>query len=420
MGTCSIQTVGIIAEYNPFHKGHLYQIEEIKRQTGAKNIVVVMSGNFLQRGTPAFIEKSLRTKMALSCGVSLVFELPVSYATASAEYFALGGISLLHRLGFIDAVCFGSECGNISALSAIADILLNEPRELSSLLQKYLTLGMTYPQARTLAIKELFPDLLTQYPDLLTTPNNILGIEYLKALKRLNSPMMPLTIKRTDGGYHSTEEKSGLLSATGIRKELDHWEEHPIDPLPCKDTLPTSVYRLLEKARNQFPLCENDFSSLMYYRLRTLAEDDFSIFDMTPELYHRIRQELPNYTTLSDFILRLKTKQYTHSRISRVLCHLLLHIKKPDNIYYARLLGFHKESSPLLRQVTDLPIITKTADARNRLQDFYAETNTFQYAWSQFETDVLASDIYRHTLLEKKNVLLPDEFRSPVIRYPLS
>ena len=188
-----MKTVGIIAEYNPFHNGHKYQIEKAKELTGADYCIVVMSGNFVQRGTPAFMDKYLRAKAALTCGADLVIELPVHYAAASAEYFASGAVAILDRLGVIDYLCFGSECGNIEILSDIADVLISESDEFKNVLKQRLKEGVAYPKARNDAICAAAPHL-TEYLDVLNYPNNILGLEYIKALKKRKSNIAPCTI----------------------------------------------------------------------------------------------------------------------------------------------------------------------------------------------------------------------------------
>ena len=187
-----MKIVGLITEYNPFHNGHLYHIEEAKRVTGADTVVVVMSGDYVQRGTPAVMPKRLRTEMALKCGAGAVFELPVCYASGSAEFFAMGAVSLLDHLGAVDSICFGSESNDLEALQEIAGILLEEPDGYQELLKEALRSGQSYPSARQKALAGCTGN--DALASLLDDPNNILGIEYLKALRKLNSSMVPYTI----------------------------------------------------------------------------------------------------------------------------------------------------------------------------------------------------------------------------------
>ena len=224
-----MKTAGIIAEYNPFHRGHEYQIQYTKEKLGADYVIVTMSGDYVQRGTPALISKHLRAEMALRCGADLVLEMPVSVSTASAEAFAMGGVSLLDSLGVVDMLCFGSESGEISTLQKLAEILVKEPDEYKHLLKSFLSQGLSFPTARSQALTEYLKAVCrltkantvedsatfsSNAARILNTPNNILGIEYCKALLRLNSKIQPVTIRREGMGYHDTFADSGSLTET--------------------------------------------------------------------------------------------------------------------------------------------------------------------------------------------------------------
>ena len=450
-----MKTIGIIAEYNPFHRGHAYQIETVRKMTGADYIVVVMSGNFVQRGAPAWTDKYLRTQMALEGGADIIFELPTVYATASAEYFSLGAVSLLHQLGFVDALCFGCECADLSLLSQIADFLSAPDDGYQKELTAYLRTGLSYPAAREKALSERFPKLLQRYPSLLSAPNTILGIEYLKALRKLNSQIKPIPILRTDGGYHETKDCYGFLSASGIRKTFadaitneavahedtssarkssdnfaqkntatkgeisENFIQNPLSAI--EKYVPKCVQQILNKNTSHFPIMEDDFSTMIYYRLRTATQAELlSISDMTPDLYHRIRTELPNFCNVNDFIARIKTKTFTYSRISRVLFHVLLDIKTEymcTTPLYANLLGFRKPASGLLRSLTEIPIITKAADADRLLMASWQEEPADKLALAQkhWNTDLLADDLYRQIVLQKYHTQLPDRFHASII-----
>lgn len=455
-----MKTVGIIAEYNPFHRGHAYQIEQVRKQTGADYVVVVMSGNFVQRGTPAWTDKYLRTQMALAGGASLVIELPVCYATASAEEFAFGAVSLLHQLDFVDTLCFGSECGNLEPLQTIAAFLISPDEDFETQLREQFQTGMSYPAARDNVLTQKFPSLLQEYPTLLSEPNNILGIEYCKALLHLDSNMQPFTIARTDGGYHETRERQGFLSASGIRRQWEEacflsdrenaasaagkplWTQYKEDCLlSLGECIPPYVQKLLRDNPEHFPVTAEDLTAMLYYRLRTTTDKEvLSVLDMTPELFHRMQHLLPQCTSLSDYITAVKTKQYTYTRISRALLHLLLHIRASytdSPALYGRLLGFRGDASRLLRKTTKIPVITKAADAENILTAFYNENeillqnshaepgckndsllldiNKASLASVHWQTDLLADDIYRQLLYQKFRYLLPDTYHAPVI-----
>lgn len=395
-----MKTVGIIAEYNPFHLGHEYQIRQIRRQTSAEHIVVVLSGDFVQRGTPAWTDKFLRTEMALAGGADLVFELPVHFATASAENFAYGAVSLLHQLRFIDGICFGSECGDLDVLSTIARYLVEQAEEIQLNIQKKLSCGYTYPAARAELLTKAFPDLLESFPDLLTGSNNILAIEYLKALYRLKSPIRPVTIARQGSDYHDTSIEQGCPSASAIRSYYAKTRLLPTQGIP------EQIQKLLEQNPSRFPITMDDLSDMLYYKLRSMDDSALSVIDMTPELWQRIKKELPHFQKASQFTERIKSRQYTQTRIQRVFLHLLLNLHPAGSSpAYARLLGFRHSHSSLLRNNIAIPVITKVADAVSVLSSHNAET--------QLYADLYAHDLYRY-LLQRKNpaVCVADDYHS--------
>lgn len=402
-----MKTVGIIAEYNPFHNGHRYQIEQARNLTNADYVIVVMSGSFVQRGTPAWTDKYLRAEMALECGADMVFSLPTAYATASAETFAFGGVSLLHQLGFVDYLCFGSECGDIHALWNIANFLIKPDDSFEFAIKQLVQDGMSYPAARANAYT-----VATGYsPQLLEQPNNILGIEYLKALLKLHSSIEPVTLARVDHGYHVTSGKDQYLSASGIRKQYAKNHVLPISYLPSK------AISLLEAEPDRFPIVADDFSTMLYYRLTTCSACELSSYaDVSEALAMRIKNLLPQYTSASDFVNLLKTKQYTHSRISRALIHILLGIKPEHTRFavpYANLLGFRGSASTLLRSVNNFTVITKKADALFQF-DKLKESSAI-CARAHWNIDLLADDLYRQCLLQKTGYQLPDCFHSALI-----
>ncbi len=429
-----MKAVGIIAEYNPFHNGHAHQISFLKEQ-GATIIVAALSGCFVQRGTPAWTDKYLRTKMALSQGVDFIFELPVLYALSSAEGFAFGGISLLNSLP-LNAFCFGSEYGKLAPLQTIADFLaLNEKTDSSydsifqNHLQKQLKLGASFPVAREKALQIIFPDLLKEEPTLLKSSNNILAIEYLKAHCRLNSNLVPLTLLRDDNGYLSTDTNghTGKASAMAIRK---NYAQHN-SLRQIQDLLPESCHELLANAPHRFPIELTDFNQQLYLCLRKAKEpSDYTKYgEISPELAHRLWNFLPEYTTVSDYIEKVHTKNFTDTRVFRSLMHIMLGITKEQiqqtkqEVPYLRLLGMNKEKSSFLRQITKLPVITKVADYRKILTTFYTnheelsdekKQSRLSYALDCFQTDLLAADIYRNTLYQKSGILLPDEFQNGI------
>ena len=395
-----MKTAGIIAEYNPFHKGHEYQIRYTKEKLKADYVIVAMSGDYVQRGTPALISKHTRAEMALRCGADLVLEMPVSISTASAEAFAMGGVSLLDSLGVVDMLCFGSESGEISALRELAEILVEEPKEYKKLLKSFLSEGLTFPAARSQALTEYFKNprnfngddfdgvltpLLNEVTQILNTPNNILGIEYCKALLRLNSQMRPVTIRRAGMGYHETTVPEGnstvlspdlqsptdfFASATAIRNLILQNSPNP-DALTSQ--IPKPAFPVFQKAVNSGEfLTENSLDSILSYCLmKENVKSLSSYMDVSEDLARRIINQQNLLLSFSQSVSVLKTRELTQTRIQRALLHIILNIHTaPTQIPFARVLGFRKESSELLsriKQHSRIPLITKLADAQNLL-----------------------------------------------------
>ena len=355
-----MKVTAIISEYNPFHKGHLYHIETAKKETKADFVIAIMSGNFVQRGTPAIFDKYTRTEAALRSGVDLVLELPAMYATASAEYFALGGVALANTLGIVDYLSFGSEYGQADKFMEAASLLLHEPEEMKQPLKDALKEGLSYPAARAYAVKTSHPELA----ELLETPNNILGIEYCKALLKLNSSIVPHTIKRQGQDYHSDSTDAGFASATGIRRLLEGQKESSRQLL--QKQLPPASYNLLNNYWGTSPLTEDDLSMLLRYKLITENRAHLTeYFGVNRDLSNRIYKHLNEFESFSSFAELLKTKNITRTAINRALLHILLDIRAEDVqdvtkrgcVDYIRVLGFKKEAVGLLKEFSDLPEI---------------------------------------------------------------
>lgn len=410
-----MKTIGIIAEYNPFHNGHQYQLEQIREQTGADYIIIAMSGDFVQRGEPAIYDKYTRTRSALNAGADLVLEIPVMFATSSAEDFAACGVSLLDQLGVVDGLCFGSECGDISALTQVAKFLVEEPEEYTTLLRQYLKQGESFPKARLQAltkVNESADETNFSSPELLSSPNNILGIEYIKALYRRDSFIQPLTIKRSGHDYHDNNISGQFASATALRKAI---AEGTFTMLHTQ--MPDFAYQILSEATPIFP---DDCTLLLNYQILKLIDSgmDLTTFlDMSSELADRIQHQCLQFDTFTGRIQNLKTKQYTYTRISRVLLHLLLEIteeqaqtyRRQDYTSYARVLGFRKQAEPLLRQIkehTTLPLVTKIADAEKRLS---------KDAWQALQHDLHCSHLYQAIIQQKSQTVPCNEYTHPIV-----
>ncbi|MDY3716427.1 MAG: nucleotidyltransferase [Blautia sp.] len=403
---------GIIAEYNPFHNGHAYQLEQARLLTGCDFLVVVMSGDYVQRGAPAVFDKYTRARMALACGADLVLELPVACSCASAEFFASGAVSLLDGLGCVDFLCFGSESGNLQSLMEPARILAKESPVFQEALRRGLSLGLSFPAAR----KEAFRACASN-PDILDLPNNILGIEYLKALLQRESSIKPVTIKRKGQGYHDTLLDSGFASASGIRRFLKQ-EEAPLSALPAlKESLPDPVMEVLKDTlAHTLPVWEEDFSMLLRYELLRQSASDLTRYaDISPDLGRRLKNCADKFSSFSEFVALVKTKDVTYTRITRALFHILLNLTGEDTrnsvaMPYARILGFRKDHSRilgLLKENSRIPIIPKAADYKTYL------TPDLQ---PLFEKDLFAANLYETIAAAKqKRAFLHDLKRSPVI-----
>lgn len=404
--------VGIVAEYNPFHLGHAYQLQYAKETLGADYCVVVMSGPFTQRGTPALFDKYTRASHALSNGADLVLELPVVYATASAERFALGAISALQNTGIVDTLLFGCESDDITPLQEIASILADEPEAYKYTLQQELSQGKSFAAARAAALNH--PELQS----LISSPNNILAVEYIKALKRLDSSIEPVGLKRKGSGYHDESIHSPLASATAIRKSV-FAQNYFSSMADCKELLqqiPESLRGdVFCRLQGKEYLSAEDTSLLLHYAL--LSDEDFSRYaDCSEELSNKILHSRHLYASFDAFCQQLKTKDIAYSRISRVLCHILLGIKNnmppgpsPDAgssqiVPYLRILGFNQRGSALLSDIKDkgtVPLLTTPKDAHVVLKSD---------GQSILQRDIFASDVYRMLLSEKTGRTYPNEY----------
>ncbi|MEW9094013.1 MAG: nucleotidyltransferase [Clostridiaceae bacterium] len=361
---------GIIVEYNPLHNGHLYHIEKSKEVTSSDAIVAVMSGNFVQRGTPALVDKWTRAKMALLNGVDLVIELPALYSLSSAEFFSFGGVTLLDSLGIINNICFGSEVGNIEPISNIAKVLLEEPTIFREYLKENLDKGFTFPVARANALHSYFnkeEKHCFQFNNLLDTSNNILAVEYCKSLLKINSNITPYTIKREGGTYNSMDLQHEFSSASAIRSHIKNSQ----DLKKLEDYMPKNVLNILMDIKDlvySFPFDEDmlPFIKHKYFSGENGLEN---LPDVSEGLHNRIYRALNESTSLEDTILNIKTKRYTYSRISRILCQYFIGFDTIDTYFlrqepcpYARILGFNKKGSELLKimkKKSSIPLYTK-------------------------------------------------------------
>ena len=383
--------LGIVSEYNPFHNGHLMHLQKSKELTHTDFTIAVMSGNFVQRGDTSIVDKWTKAEMALKSGVDLVIELPTLYAISSAENFADGAIKILNSLGIVDYVSFGSEIGEITPLDDVASVLYKEPKEFSSLITRQLRSGLSYPKARELAIQMYFGSS-QKYIDVLENPNNILGIEYLKSLKRLKSPITPITLKRKYSDYNSNDIKSGIASATAIRTMLQKGKN-------IHYVVPYETYELLEEKKKYGQIIPSlsIFSKEIIYTLRKMTLSEIATLpDVSEGLENKIKAAVNTSNNLEELILKIKSKRYTQSRIQRILLYALLNISEKDiamskkQMPYIRVLGFNKNGKKIISAIANqnpkLQIIVSVKK--------FMENNTDKHLHTMISKDIFASNVY--------------------------
>ncbi len=349
---------GIICEYNPFHKGHLYHIQTTLSHTANAPIICVMSGHYVQRGEPALFDKWARTHAALSAGAALVLELPTYYSTATAEWFAFGALSLLHHTGLVQTISFGIENPDeLPSLQAAVSHLYPESSQYRRLLRSFLAEGVGFAHARSAAL-----ETLTHQPLSLKAPNTILVLEYLKALKKLDWHPSLLPIRRISAGYHDPSLNPAYPSASALRRQAAKGTDiAPYLPDCCLDTLPSDYV---------FP---SDLFSALPYRLCFHTPDTLrEIDEITEGLENRILAAARCYPDYEALLSLLKTKRYPTSRLRRILLNILLDIKQTekaalhfnDGPAYIRVLGFRRDQQAVLSQLislASLPVVTNLA-----------------------------------------------------------
>ena len=383
--------LGIIAEYNPLHNGHCYHLMESKKQTNSDYVVCVMSGNFTQRGDTSLINKWSKTKMALASGVDLVIELPTIYSISSAEDFAFGAVRILDSLKIVNSLCFGSETGNLEVLDEFATILYREPKEYTTLLNHELSKGLSYPRARENALLMYLNDI-RKYANILSSPNNILAIEYLKALKRLKSSIQPSTIKRSFTDYLSLETNGKFASSTAIRQKLLKGEA-------IRDFVPDVTFQEIEHQKKYGKIIPDIsvFEREILYTFRKMSCTEIAALpDVSEGLENKIKMAANECNTAKDFVNIVKTKRYTETRIKRIMLYALLGITKPimqdckKVLPYIRILGMNDKGKELLSNICHinpkLAIVTSVKD--------FMDTNKNKSLHTMLELDILATNIY--------------------------
>jgi predicted nucleotidyltransferase len=399
-----MSVAGIICEYNPFHKGHAFHIEETRSFLGEDTgIICVMSGNFVQRGEPAIMPKHARAKMAILGGADLVIELPLPWATATAERFAYGAVSILNMCGITDFISFGTECGDVERLKRVADALNSQ--EFDIILKSELSRGISFASARQKAAAEL----LSSDAELLSKPNNILGIEYLKALSRTKSEILPLAISR-----HATEHdgtaRDGLAPASYLRELIKNGES-------VSEYLPETSEKILRQQLDlgTAPALLERAETAMLYRLRTMTDEEYSrLPDGSEGLWMRLMRYGRSEPTYNDVLQKTKTKRYALSRIRRMMLSALLGLSSDmthDTPQYIRVLAFNERGRELLhdmKKCAKAPIITKPAAAKKLPEE----------ARAIFELETRSTDIYALMLPEISNRLGGSEWTTSPIFVP--
>lgn len=387
------KVLGIIAEYNPFHNGHLYQIQEAKKQIGADYVVAVMSGNFVERGNTSLVNKWVKAKMALLNEVDLVIELPTIYSISSAENFAEGAVKILDSLKVVNSICFGTETSDMAALNNIANVLYNEPKEYTTMLEHELSRGISFPKARESAMMMYLNDI-KRYANIMSGSNNILAIEYLKALKKLKSNMNPVGIQRKKVYYNDERIIDEFASSTAIRKLVakDQFNE-------IRKVMPPRAYMLMldEIKRGNYVIDLVKFEKEILYSLRKMTVEEIGdLQDVTEGLEHSIKKAANSCNNLMDLINMIKTKRYTQTRIQRILLYALLGVTKKDIeeskkiIPYVRVLGLNVKGKEL---ISDVAAINKKLNIITSVKKFMDECNNKPLI-RMLEKDIFATNVY--------------------------
>lgn len=363
---------GIIAEYNPFHNGHALLIEKA-RAAGATHIVAVMSGNFVQRGEPALFHHIQRTKAALCGRADLVVQLPVPYAVSGAQSFARAGVEILNSLGIVDWLVFGSECGNADLISQTADAVYGD--EIKPLIAAELKKGISFASARENALRSINP----AYADIIKSPNNILGVEYAAAIRKINSRMKPVTFMREGADHDSTQCGGNIASASFIRKNIidgGEWQAFVPDADVYSDCPKSDI---------------NKIENAVLYKMRTVSKEELAgAPDISEGIENRILSASAEATNLEELYSLAKTKRYSHARIRRIIINNFLGITADDlktPVPYIRVTGIGSSGAELIRKAegtATLPIITKASDVASLGDD----------AQRIFSAECRAGDVY--------------------------
>jgi len=389
-----MRVVGIIAEYNPLHNGHIYHLEQAKELSKADYCIVVLSGNFVQRGEAACTDKFTRATWALKAGADLVLELPSVYAVAPAERFATGGVRTLGATGVVTDLAFGCEAPDLQLLYQISDVIASEPPALQEAIRKHLSMGKSYPRARF--------DALTEYGvpknmlNAIAQPNNILAVEYLRAIRQFADGIEPLPITRIGTGYHSEDIVGEYASATAIRKAIIDGRTEILSTMPSFVGGPLMY-------DDQFIIAQESLSDMMLYAIRRLSAAELAnVPDVCEGFENVLYRAVREVRTLNEFFDAIKTKRYTLARCKRIaVCALLgitteqvKQISASREGTYLRVLGFQRKARPLLGEIAKrktAPFLLRNSD----LEDCPA------FVRRNVETDSLSTDILSYATTQE-------------------
>ena len=389
------RVIGVVAEYNPFHNGHYYHLQATKEITGAEYCVAVISGNFTQRGDTSIVNKWAKAYMAICGGADLVIELPTVYSISSAENFASGAVKILDNLKVVDAISFGAEANDLATLNNIANVLYEEPKAYTNILSHELKKGISYPAARENALMMYLNDI-KRYANTLSSPNNILAIEYLKALKIQKSKLEPIMIRRKKVYYNDNKIVDDFASATAIRKLLQGGEYANL-----RKVIPRSSYTIIgqESRKGGMVLSLSKYEKEIIYTLRMMTVEEIAeLPDVSEGLQFAIKNAANEANNLKDLISNIKSKRYTQTRIQRILLYALLGIDKKlmeksrKVVPYVRVLGFTQKGKSLLSEISrrnpKLNIITSLKKYMDQNQ------NKNKVLAEMLEKDIFATDVY--------------------------
>ncbi len=388
------KVLGIVAEYNPFHNGHLYHLEQSKKMTSSNYTVAIIGGNFTQRGSTSIIDKWSKAETAIQCGVDLVIELPVLYSISSAENFAEGAVKILDSLKVVDYISFGTETEDLEILEELADVLYREPKEYKTLLSHELKKGVSFPKARENALM-MYLNNIRKYANVLSSPNNILAIEYLKALKKLKSPIQPINILRYEASFNDVNVSGNIASSTAIRNIIKNNGFKSLSSLMPGPSY-SSIIKNLELGHIVPDI--SVFEKQIIYNLRKMSLQEISeLPDVTEGLESSIKNAANSCNTLVEFLNIIKSKRYTTTRLQRILLYALLGFTKKDIDLskkvqpYVRVLGLNNRGKFLISEIAKAnPKLEIVASVKK----FIDENSNKKNLMSMLYKDIWATNVY--------------------------